>query len=299
MFICLFRLLTQETETPNGSFCSLSFNARPPTSLCRLKLRLPPPPTDGKKERERERIREKGEERFFAMASAAFTNPASLSLSKLNQNRCFQSSPSHLHHLHISASPAFTSLTAGIKANGMFLTRRHDRCDLSNRRRMFLVSSSGGGGSDGGNFSSRGGGGGGGDDHGNEGGSGNAGDKNKAEALLVLAEAGRSLECLPKDLVAAIEAGRIPGSVITKFFELEKSAIMRWLMQFGGFKERLLADDLFLAKVGMECGVGVFTKVFFSLTLMFRISKNALYNLYGSSRFFYCIDFVLRFYRQI
>lgn len=194
------------------------------------------------------------------MASAAFTNPASLSLSKLNQNRCFQSSPSHLHHLHISASPAFTSLTAGIRANGMFLTRRHDRCDLSNRRRMFWVSSSGGGGSDGGNFSSRGGGGGGGDDHGNEGGSGNAGDKNKAEALLVLAEAGRSLECLPKDLVAAIEAGRIPGSVITKFFELEKSAIMRWLMQFGGFKERLLADDLFLAKVGMECGVGVFTK---------------------------------------
>jgi hypothetical protein len=32
-------------------------------------------------------------------------------------------------------------------------------------------------------------------------------------------------------------------------------------MQFDGFRERLLADDLFLAKVGMECGVGMFTKV--------------------------------------
>ena len=74
-------------------------------------------------------------------------------------------------------------------------------------------------------------------------------------------EAGRSLESLPKDLVAAIEVGRIPGLVVSRYFELEKSGLMRWLMQFGGFKERLLADDLFLAKVAMECGVGMFTKV--------------------------------------
>ncbi|CAK9314209.1 unnamed protein product [Citrullus colocynthis] len=194
------------------------------------------------------------------MAFAAFTNPSSFSLSTFNQNRSFQSSPSHLLQLRISTSPLFTSSSTGIKANGIYLTRRNDRGDLSNRRQLFLVSSFGGGGADGGDSSSRGGGGGGGDDHGDEGDSGNAGDKNKAEALLVLAEAGRSLECLPKDLAAAIEAGRIPGSVVTKFLELEKSALMRWLMQFGGFKERLLADDLFLAKVGMECGVGVFTK---------------------------------------
>uniref|UniRef100_A0A0D3E7F0 EF-hand domain-containing protein n=1 Tax=Brassica oleracea var. oleracea TaxID=109376 RepID=A0A0D3E7F0_BRAOL len=36
---------------------------------------------------------------------------------------------------------------------------------------------------------------------------------------------------------------------------------MRWLMQFAGFRERLLADDLFLAKLAMECGVGFFTQV--------------------------------------
>ncbi|CDY67486.1 BnaCnng55240D [Brassica napus] len=35
---------------------------------------------------------------------------------------------------------------------------------------------------------------------------------------------------------------------------------MRWLMQFAGFRERLLADDLFLAKLAMECGVGFFTQ---------------------------------------
>ncbi|KAK6144053.1 hypothetical protein DH2020_020873 [Rehmannia glutinosa] len=77
---------------------------------------------------------------------------------------------------------------------------------------------------------------------------------------MALAEAGRSLESLPKDLKAAIEDGRIPGSIVLRYFDLEKSGFLSWLMSFGGFKERLLADDLFLAKVAMECGVGVFTK---------------------------------------
>lgn len=71
------------------------------------------------------------------------------------------------------------------------------------------------------------------------------------------------IETLPNDLVAAIQAGRIPGAVVSRFLELEKSGFFRWLLNFGGFKERLLADDLFLAKVGIECGVGIFTKVLF------------------------------------
>ncbi|KAF7833702.1 protein RETICULATA-RELATED 4, chloroplastic-like [Senna tora] len=77
---------------------------------------------------------------------------------------------------------------------------------------------------------------------------------------MVLVEAGRSLESLPSDLAKAIKDGRIPASVVSRFLELEKNAFFRWLLQFGGFKERLLADDLFLFKVFMECGVGVFTK---------------------------------------
>ena len=57
-------------------------------------------------------------------------------------------------------------------------------------------------------------------------------DKNREEALMVLAEAGRSLKNLPKDLAAAIEAGRVPGAVVLRFLELEKSPVLRWLMQF-------------------------------------------------------------------
>lgn len=78
--------------------------------------------------------------------------------------------------------------------------------------------------------------------------------------MLALSEAGRTLESLPDDLKAAVLDGRIPGSIVSKFFELEKSSLIAWLLKFGGFRERLLADDLFLAKVAMECGVGMFTK---------------------------------------
>ncbi|KAI3826989.1 hypothetical protein L1987_01050 [Smallanthus sonchifolius] len=123
---------------------------------------------------------------------------------------------------------------------------------VNNRPVPLTVTYSGGNGGDGG-IGGGGGGGGGGDD-------GDAGEKNKAEAFLVLAEAGRTLESIPKDIAASIDAGKIPGAIVKRYLELEKSAVFRWLLQFGGFKERLLADDLFLTKVGIECGVGIFTK---------------------------------------
>ncbi|XP_050160433.1 protein RETICULATA-RELATED 4, chloroplastic-like [Malus sylvestris] len=91
-------------------------------------------------------------------------------------------------------------------------------------------------------------------------GNGDDQDRNKAEALAAMAEAGRSLESLPKDLAAAIEAGLVLGLIVKRFFQLKKSAVFRWLLGFDGFKEQLLADDLFLTKVGIECGVGIFTK---------------------------------------
>ncbi|KAG1365450.1 protein RETICULATA-RELATED 4, chloroplastic [Cocos nucifera] len=124
---------------------------------------------------------------------------------------------------------------------------------LSRPARLPLLAGSGGTGGGGGGLGNTGGGGGGED--------GDSSRKNQTEALLALTELGRSLDTLPKDLAAAVEAGRIPGEIVHRFAELEKSPIFRWLLQFGGFKERLLADDLFLAKVAMECGVGVFTKV--------------------------------------
>ena len=77
-------------------------------------------------------------------------------------------------------------------------------------------------------------------------------ERNRKKAILALAEMGRSLDSLPKDLAAAIGARRIPGAIVSRYFELEKSGVFRWLLQFGGFKERLLADDLFLTKVAIE-----------------------------------------------
>ncbi|XP_058729495.1 protein RETICULATA-RELATED 4, chloroplastic-like [Vicia villosa] len=118
-----------------------------------------------------------------------------------------------------------------------------------------IIHASGNGGGIGGDNGGGGGGGGDGDD----GGSGDR-DRNREEALLVLAEVGKPLESLPADLSEAVKAGRVPGSIVKRFFELQKSSVFRWLLNFGGFRERLLADDLFLAKVAMECGVGIFTK---------------------------------------
>ena len=77
----------------------------------------------------------------------------------------------------------------------------------------------------------------------------------------MLAQLGRKLESLPADLAAAVQGGRVPGEIVRRFVDFEASPLFRWLLQFGGFKERLLADDLFLTKVGIECGVGIFTKV--------------------------------------
>ncbi|KAL6620175.1 hypothetical protein ACP70R_035314 [Stipagrostis hirtigluma subsp. patula] len=83
---------------------------------------------------------------------------------------------------------------------------------------------------------------------------------NRREALFVLAQLGRKLESLPADLAAAVEGGRVPGEIVRRFADMEKSPVFKWLLQFGGFKERLLADDLFLTKIAFECGVGIFTK---------------------------------------
>ncbi|XP_047322640.1 protein RETICULATA-RELATED 4, chloroplastic-like [Impatiens glandulifera] len=126
-----------------------------------------------------------------------------------------------------------------------------------------VLAFSGGNGIGGDNWGKNGGSGGGNDDDGKGGeeeedGEGFRG--NKEEAILAIAEIGRSLDSIPKDLAAGIQSGRIPPSIVHKYTELEKSPLFRWLMQFGGFRERLLADDLFFAKLGMECGVGIITK---------------------------------------
>ncbi|KAF7153966.1 hypothetical protein RHSIM_Rhsim01G0192300 [Rhododendron simsii] len=168
--------------------------------------------------------------------------------------------PSSLSHLQ---PPPFTLSFPSNTSAATPLALRADHVP-----RLPVLAFSGGGGANGGNGRNSGGGGGGGG-----GGDGEEDEEeeeneeeverregNKAAALLALAAAKRTLESLPRDLAAAIEAGKVPRSVVSRFFELEKSAFFRWLLQFAGFKERLLADDLFLTKVFIECGIGVFTK---------------------------------------
>lgn len=121
---------------------------------------------------------------------------------------------------------------------------------------------SGGGGDDGGSGGLKGYGG----SDGESGGEG--GGKNREEAMMVLTGLGKTLENLPADLATAIQEGRITGGIVKKFFELQDSKFLGWLLNFGGFKERLLADDLFMTKVGIECGVGIFTKVTFCSLLV-------------------------------
>lgn len=120
---------------------------------------------------------------------------------------------------------------------------------------------SGGDGGDDANGNNSDGGNGGAGGEGSEGaGSGSDSEKNRIEAILALASLGKTLSDVPADFASAIQQGRIPGAIVTRFFELQTNPFFRWLLQFGGFKERLLADDLFLTKVAIECGVGIFTK---------------------------------------
>ncbi|KAL8545142.1 hypothetical protein ACS0TY_005364 [Phlomoides rotata] len=166
-------------------------------------------------------------------------------------------------HRNLNSSPPTlsflpkTSNALSLRRRSLFITNA-----AATNSEINIKLSTGGGDGGGGGSNGGGGGGGGGDnnDDANEGDDDKNKKRNRDEALLVLSEAKRSLDSLPKDLKAAIEDGRIPGSIVSRFFDLEKSGFLSWLMKFAGFKERLLADDLFLAKIGIECGVGLFTK---------------------------------------
>ncbi|GMI75779.1 hypothetical protein HRI_001247200 [Hibiscus trionum] len=165
---------------------------------------------------------------------------------------------SHAHH-HRQQSFAITSCRISTASINSPLTHSLLLTVSARPRNNFhpatVVFSSGNGGTGGTGGAGSGGGGGGHDGHDDQDRS-----RNRSEAILALAEAGRTMESLPKDIAAAIEAGKLPGSIIHRYFEFEKSPVFSWLLNFGGFKERLLADDLFLTKVGIECGVGIFTK---------------------------------------
>ncbi|KAJ4711576.1 protein RETICULATA-RELATED 4, chloroplastic-like [Melia azedarach] len=188
------------------------------------------------------------------MAIASFSSLSARAFS-LHSPNC------HNRHQPQLSFAIITSRISTTTNNSSFINVSHTCTSNRSKTHPYIIFASGGGGGDGGiggDGGSWGGGGGGGSGSGDS--DDDAGSRNRNEAILALAEAGRSLESLPKDLTGAIEAGRLPGAIVKRYFELEKSPVFRWLLNFGGFKERLLADDLFLAKVAMECGVGIFTK---------------------------------------
>ncbi|KAG5253853.1 protein RETICULATA-RELATED [Salix suchowensis] len=168
---------------------------------------------------------------FFTASLTNSTNPK-----LINLHRSFHlSSSRHLHPRLSLPSPSPSPCPAYLG---------HHRYN-DHRLPLFIPSSSGGDGGIHNHPPPNGGGGGDSSDNNNhDGDGGSAEDKNREEAMMVLVEAKRS----------------DTRAVVSRFFELENSRFLRWLMQFDGFRERLLADDLFLAKVGMECGVGMFTK---------------------------------------
>jgi hypothetical protein len=89
---------------------------------------------------------------------------------------------------------------------------------------------------------------------------GDNGDGNNDENALLLMAAGRTLQSLPLDMVQAMKQGTLPKDMLQRYLDMTSNAFLGWLMQFGGFRERLLADPGFMMKVAIEVGIGICTK---------------------------------------
>lgn len=179
-----------------------------------------------------------------------------------NNGVCFASlsEPSQSRAFRISLSQKFFSTPVTRITGFVNQTFGSNFCVPTSSSSALLedIESTGGGDDDDNGFGGHGGGGGGGD---NEGDNGSAdSNRNRSEAMLALASLGKSLSDVPADLADAISQGRISAAIVRRFCDLDKNPVFRWLLQFGFLKERLLADDLFMTKVAIECGVGTVTK---------------------------------------
>jgi|LauGreSBDMM110SN_4_FD.fasta_scaffold70818_2 hypothetical protein len=59
---------------------------------------------------------------------------------------------------------------------------------------------------------------------------------------------------------------QVEAHILARYLELEVNLLVRPVWGIRGFRERLLADPSFPAKVGIECGIGVITKVTAEIT---------------------------------
>ena len=77
-------------------------------------------------------------------------------------------------------------------------------------------------------------------------------------AAVVLA--GKAVETLPAELAQALIDGKLPAEILQRYLDMNKNPFFAWLLSFGGFRERLLADPSFMIKVAIEVGIGICTK---------------------------------------
>ena len=68
--------------------------------------------------------------------------------------------------------------------------------------------------------------------------------------VSALSAAGKTLDSVPPLLAAALKEGRVPVSTVAIFAALEQSMLSKFFLGFSGFLERLLADQMFITKVG-------------------------------------------------
>ena len=71
---------------------------------------------------------------------------------------------------------------------------------------------------------------------------------------------GKALETLPAELAQALKDGKLPVNIAERYVDLAKNPFLAWLLNFGGFQDRLLADPSFMVKVAIEVGIGICTK---------------------------------------
>eukprot|EP00878_Enallax_costatus_P011526 GHUV01012032.1.p1 GENE.GHUV01012032.1~~GHUV01012032.1.p1 ORF type:complete len:205 (+),score=54.90 GHUV01012032.1:447-1061(+) len=138
-----------------------------------------------------------------------------------------------------------------------------DNSFTGHQRRVCRSSSSaaaavtaGGGGNDKVGSGGNGGGGGGGGGNGSSG----KGDSMDPALIALLAAAGKSASSLPADMSTALFNGKVTAEILQRYLELESKFFLGWLLNFPGFRERLLADPSFLVKLAIEVGIGVCTK---------------------------------------
>ena len=91
-------------------------------------------------------------------------------------------------------------------------------------------------------------------------GEGDNGDDNSDAYAGILLAAGRTIDALPVDVAQAIKSSSIPPNMLSRYLELSKNSLVMWLLQFPGFRERLMGDPGFMLKLGIELGIGICTK---------------------------------------